>query len=258
MNSERSGIRIRHLPQFSQLLVHNTPGNHTLIETVLMLSGMTPLQVQITVEFVSFPLATLESAARTNLPLSEALAVAYREGRGKLEAAPTILTQSGNEATVKAVIEERYPTEITSEAFTGAATNGGVCGVATLPGGFETREVGCILMVLPEIAPDRQTISVTLASEQVALDNWRPYEVLLGHATGVAKTALPQPEFADSSLQTQLRLRPGSRLLVGGGMPLPKGNSVVCKFITCRLLDMEGREVNPPNLTALGRALLAE
>jgi len=158
----------------------------------------------------------------TNPELTVVLHAMQQQGHSDLLSAPKITTQSGQQATIKVVTEYIYPTEYTLiEARGSGGQNAGIAPPAVEPGSFETREVGVILDVLPEVSPDGQMINLTLSPEVVTEPIWRDYgyDYFLGNMGGGVVTThlrMEQPFFHSRSLQTNLLIYNGATVVMGG------------------------------------------
>jgi hypothetical protein len=109
------------------------------------------------------------------------------------------------------------------------------------PGGFQTREVGAILQVVPEGSAEGQIINLTLNTQLVEDSVWESYGSAGREAAGKA-CAVPmrQPFFHVYATSTSVSLAPGRRVLVGGGMPSRDGKRAVYLFVTATMLDISG------------------
>ena len=167
----------------------------------------------------------------TNPELNLVLHALNQMGNTDLLSAPKVTTQSGAEATIKVVTEYIYPTEFTVEpivGYSGSNVSGSSqpIGAVVEPGGFETREVGVILTVLPEVSAEGQMITLTLAPEVVSEPTWRNYgstyqTFQVDQATAdptVVDNTLPmeQPFFHTRSVSTTINIYNTSTVIMGG------------------------------------------
>jgi len=167
----------------------------------------------------------------TNPELTVVLHALNQLGNTDLLSAPKVTTQSGAEATIKVVTEYIYPTEFTVEpivGYSGSNVSGSSqpIGAVVEPGGFETREVGVILTVLPEVSTEGQMITLTLAPEVVSEPTWRNYgstyqTFQIDQATAdptVVDNTLPmeQPFFHTRSVSTTINIYNNSTVIMGG------------------------------------------
>ena len=201
-----------------------------------------------------------------------------QSGHADLLSAPKVTTQPGEEATVKVTTEFIYPTEYTLQG--GGIQNGGnnqngfvQQQSVLMPGGFETREVGVILTVKPELSPDRSIISLLLSPDVVTEPTWWDYGYKLADGTTVP---MKMPFFHRRTATTTVRVYDGSTVVMGGmiaenrqtvddKIPLlghipiigrlfqsnqkrsDKRNLLI--FVTARLVDPAGRAFKPKKNT---------
>ncbi len=171
------------------------------------------------------------SSVLTNPELSVVLHALQQRGHTDLLSAPKITTQSGQQATIKVVTEYIYPTEFETEGIGGGNNNaaagnnqnnaGGNVGAVVTPGSFETREVGVILEVMPEVSPEGQMINLTLSPEVVSEPEWRNFgsEYTSYDPNGNPVTQelnMEQPFFHTRSLRTNLLIYNGATVVMGG------------------------------------------
>ncbi len=167
----------------------------------------------------------------TNPELSMVLHALQQKKNTDLLSAPKVTTLSGSEATIKVVTEYIYPTEFTVEpiiGYAGGSVSGSSqpIGAVVEPGSFETREVGVILTVLPEVNPDTGLISLTLAPEVVTEPTWRNYgsqyqtfqTSLTGESEVTTDNMLPmeQPFFHTRSVTTTINIYNEATVMMGG------------------------------------------
>ena len=201
-------------------------------------------------EFVEVPKTVLDLMSRNTpdqLPSAAMVERLKQAGQGTVLYAPTILTRSGTEAQVKAVQEYIYPTDldVTTVASSNTSDRAAVAAVVA-PATFETREVGVILSVLPEVSRDHVEISLTLNAEIVDQPEWRSYTATYTDTVGNQKnTSMEQPFFHTRSINTSVRIRNGTTALVAGGMSDLKNKAVTFLIITVHLVDSEGNPVAP-------------
>jgi type II secretory pathway component GspD/PulD (secretin) len=174
-------------------------------------------------EFIAVPKAVLYAVGRGapgELPSAARILGFKQSGQATVLHSPTILTQSGQEATVKAVQEVIYPTDL--DVTTCSATNAvGQATVVTIvaPSSFETREIGVTFCALPELDRNSLDVWLTFQAALVAPPVWRKYHAQYTDSVGNMKTAeLEQPFFFSRSVSTSVRIKNGTTVLAGGGM----------------------------------------
>ncbi|MDE0837937.1 MAG: type II and III secretion system protein, partial [Kiritimatiellae bacterium] len=159
----------------------------------------------------------------TNPELEIVLHAIQAKGNADLLSAPKVTTQNGLEATIKVVTEYIYPSDYTIEPGTpstlnadGSVQQAGQPPVVT-PAGFETREVGVILSVLPEVSPEGQMINLTMTPEVVTEPDWRDYGQEYTDANGnVVRIPIEQPFFHTRSISTSIMIYNGATVVMGG------------------------------------------
>ena len=166
------------------------------------------------------------SSVLTNPEVSMILHALQQRGHTDVLSAPKIVAQSGAEATIKVVTEYIYPTEFETEGISGSSGsdsgNGGTVGAVVTPESFETREVGVILNVVPEVSPEGQMINLTLAPEVVSEPTWKNYGSSYQsdvNQDGVLETQMlnmEQPFFHTRSLTTSMLIYNGATVVMGG------------------------------------------
>ena len=160
-----------------------------------------------------------------------------------LMSAPSVVTRSGQRATIEVIREFIYPTEfdppeIPERFATGTAVGGGgggnVGGVAsfpvtpTTPTAFETRSVGVTMEVDPVIGNDGYTIDLNLSPEVVEFEGFINYGSPIrtggvdggGNPVEVELTAnrIEQPIFATRKVTTAVTIWDGQTVAIGGLM----------------------------------------
>ncbi len=182
------------------------------------------------------------SSILTNPELSVVLHMISTKKNSDLLSAPKVVTASGREATIKVVTEFIYPTSYDVEMLESDSgdDDGGTtyAGAVVEPSDFMTREVGVILSVTPEVAPDGSRIYLRLAPSVISEPTWKNYgseypmsvpventviESVLGglipytrYETKMAKLPMEQPFFPVRSVVTELDVYNGSTVVMGG------------------------------------------
>jgi len=144
-----------------------------------------------------------------------------------LLSAPKVVTKAGQEAVIKVVTEYIYPTTFTVIGGGTAAAGGGGAAVSSAPGvepgGFQTREVGVILQVVPEVSAEGQMINLTMNPQVVSEPEWKDYgyDVVTPDPSGISApviTHIPmeQPLFKVRSISTSVSIYNGATVVMGG------------------------------------------
>jgi hypothetical protein len=236
-----NGSSFEYTTTMAKAIAVNTKENLEVLDGIL--DTYASSQIEIEFQFVTFERTDIAKAATSGLVEVASLLKLRGEGKGELLAAPKVVTQPNVQATVKAVKEYIYPTELRLEptwANTNTVTH--VNNSAAVPANFETREVGTILSVLVDVSPGTQLMNLTLSPEFVYEPEWKTYDVRCSDATGgVRRAGMEQPFFYTLSLSTSLLVTDGQTVLAGGGMTTRDGNKIVYTFVTARLLRSNGK-----------------
>jgi len=239
------GSSIRYVPSVGKIVVTNTEKNMRKFEEVIVTLNVMPSQIEIEAQFVEYKLPDIEALAKQGGVTQQALMSLWHEGKAELLYAPKVVTQSGQEAIVKGVKEVIYPTELNlgSTNTMSVSTNSD----SHIPGGFETREVGTILKVMPEMTPERW-ISLTMSPEVVEEPIWKTYKGTFSDKDGKQQQIeIEQPFFYTMSVTTSVSLKNGKTVMAGGGMMNRTNDKMVYCFVTARLVDLEGNPIKTPD-----------
>ncbi|HTS18388.1 MAG TPA: hypothetical protein VMP11_12505 [Verrucomicrobiae bacterium] len=150
-------------------------------------------------------------------------ALAQKESTDTLSA-PKVTTVSGQQAQIRSVQEFIYPTSWAQPTATsaGGGVNGGgaVAVTPSIPSAFQTREVGVLLNVTPEVGADGYTINLTLAPEVSQFLGFINYGSPIGLSAGnnVVTTFndIKEPLFASENLTTSVVIWDGQTVVLGG------------------------------------------
>ena len=236
------GSHIHYVAPIGKLIMTNTLENHEILEQILGETGCIAHQVEIRLDIVAFAREDINRLAIKGVEASDLLKL-WETGKAELLASPGIITKSGYEATVKGVEEYIYPTELNVQWPTEEGSERNRLPLA-VPASFETREVGAILSVLPEVSPEGRMLNLEIRPEWVDKPTWHDYLVeTTGQGDVVAKAMTSQPFFPSSSLQTSVLISNGERILLGGGAPMRDSNRLAYMFVMARLVDTAGRPV---------------
>ncbi len=142
-----------------------------------------------------------------------------------LLSAPKVVTKAGQEAVIKVITEYIYPTQFT---VTGLQNNTGgntttttTTGAVVEPGGFQTREVGVILQVVPEVSAEGQMINLTMNPQVVSEPIWKNYGSRIpvpnsGTPPQYIELPMEQPFFKVRSVSTSVSIYNGATVVMGG------------------------------------------
>jgi hypothetical protein len=238
------GSLVSYQPEDGILTAYNTSTNLDELEALLSRILPHPFQIEIEATFISLDKGTGDELSMTGTLNPEAVKQAWRKGKAKILSAPRVITQSGQEATLKMMKEVIYPTEFEI----GSVTNGtsGTITRSIVPTAFETREVGSILNILPEVTPEGTMINMTLAPEYVTLDTWEEYESVLAHENdqGV-KVMCRTPVFKKYVTQTSVLMKDGVTLLLSADVGHPDDDTYQVLLLRALLVGTDGLPLRP-------------
>ncbi len=154
----------------------------------------------------------------TNPELSMVLHMLSQRRNTDLLSAPKVVTKNGSEAIIKVITEYIYPTDFTVQGLTASTDQTQqTIGAVVEPSAFETREVGVILQVVPDVTPDGQMIDLTLAPQVVSEPIWKNYGSTYTDAEGnVNQLNMEQPFFPVRSISTSIQIYNGATVVMGG------------------------------------------
>ena len=199
-----------------------------------------PTNVEIDVSFVSFELKDIEKIARKTVgaaPTQEQIRKAWMAGKGKLLATSKLITLSGQQSKTEGVLEKIYPTEYEPPRVAGSFGpdyKPPSEDPRPKPGGYTTRNIGCLVNLTPQIDEDHPNIiNVTMTPELSTFLGWNRIEV--GQVEGQRKVTawFLQPDVQAQKVTTSLIL-PIGETIVTGGMPDSTGKKLTYVFITAR------------------------
>jgi hypothetical protein len=198
-------------------------------------------QISIRADFLSVPVTVLDKLNRhtpDEIPSAKAILELKRAGKATSLGAPMLLTPSGQQSTLKSVTEVIYPTglSLTQRSTTNVA--GDVLATSLVaPDGFETREIGVSLEVLPEVSTDGDVINLTFDAEIVDPPTWKEYPAELRDSKGKAiSMTMEMPFFHIQSFTTSAKIKNGATVIVGGGMKNPQGDAVTFLLLKAQLV----------------------
>jgi len=234
------GSSVSYLVSIGLLRVTSTRENLDVFEQVLDDLTVHPAMVEVEVQIHAFRLEDIEKLRLSGGVSVASLTELRQKGNSKTVSSATVLTKAGNEAVVRSVREVLYPSELDmdgSQRGSGITSGGGVG--ALMPCHFEMREVGMILQVLPESAPDNGSLIKLLLNPQwVTLDGWESYPVDLAAGWTHRTLSFRQPVFGVTSFQTQVTVANGETVLLGGSST-PDGEWVHYGMLTARWVGVQ-------------------
>lgn len=234
-----TGSSIKYIRDLGKFEVLNTVPNHELFERVINQINHILLQIEIELKFVSYELSEISKLGPDGIN-KESLTALWTNGQGKLLAAPKVLTQSGQPASTKGCTECTYPTEYTTIEAKGSESHPS----AFEPGSFDTREIGAILDVLAEVSPRGNLINITISPELTLPPTWEDYGMKITDKNGTTnELPIRQPFFHAYKIETNILIKNGHTVLIGGGMPSPDGQHLVYAFLTAKLINTQGQPI---------------
>ncbi len=178
--------------------------------------------------------AVLALAGVFTNPQFQIILRALNQSKGvDLVSAPKVTTKSGLRATIEIVREFRYPTEYDLPQVAPSVGISQYSPVTpTTPTAFEMKPTGITLEVEPTVGPDGYTIELVLAPRVIEFDGFINYGspistnvqyyaagVLLGqNVITVTQNTINQPVFSTREVTTQVSVRDGSTVVMGGLM----------------------------------------
>jgi general secretion pathway protein D len=151
-------------------------------------------------------------------------ALAQKQSADTLSA-PKVTTVSGQQAQIRSVQEFIYPTswaQPTATSSGGGVTGGGAVAVTpSIPSSFQTREVGVLLNVTPEVGADGYTINLILAPEVSQFLGFINYGSPIGLSSGSGNVVttfnnIEEPLFSSENLTTSVVIWDGQTVVLGG------------------------------------------
>jgi hypothetical protein len=246
-------------PMVRAVTAEATAGDVTSESPIEVMRRIILPEIEIEVQFVAFDQTNVEKLVATGRLNLDTLTNLWLNGRGRLLAAPRVRTPAGQEAVVKNVVEYVYPTTFSVSNEDHAGTNNVsltdthtsaavtvpkrmVRSPVVVPGDFVTREVGTILQVLPELNPDGALINLAFNAQIVGEPVVKDYGSKYVDANGKEQQArMEQPFFRVNSISSNVSLRDGERILVGGYRPSGDGTEAVYIFVSARIVGTEAR-----------------
>jgi hypothetical protein len=202
--------------------------------------------IETTASTVEFKTPDIELLARENRVDGDALYELWRQGKGKLIGTTVAITHPGETNGVsRNVVEQIYPTQFTVATQPGpdGETELPCAGTVVEPGGFQTREVGSILQVSPDlVSGDR--IQLTMNPQVVRLREWREFLMKRWRDTGAGSLG-GQPFFGVNSVSSSVVLTNGATVLLGGATDETKFGRSTYTFVTARFIGADGLPVTP-------------
>ena len=220
-----------------KLRVTNLTKNLVLIEDLFRDLVAVPRQISVEVEVIAVRLRDVDKLAAEGGMSPEALTALRRRGKARLVSVASVTAKSGQEAVAKAVQEVIYPAELSGGD---AGRSNGVAAVAgtVLPSRFAAREVGVILQVVPSVVAGGERIDLMLSAQWLTLKEWEAYHAARAGRWRASAVPLRQPLFEVTSFQTQVSVKNGGTVLLGG-ISTPDNEWVHYGLLTAKRVEVE-------------------
>jgi len=233
---------IKYIAGLNKLVVVNTAYNMAMFENLMATLKLEPYQLEIEVHIVAFDTQAIAALGPNGITI-EALTGLRNAGQGELLAAPRVLTQSGQPATIKGVTECIYPTEF-SVITTGTNTNTNALVTLIEPSDYCTREIGTILEITAEAQPNGNLINLCVDANLTESPVWHQFGGIYTDTQGNTQQAnMPQPHFHNYRELGNVLVANGKTVLIGGGLPSRDGKQLVYMFLTARMVGMQGERL---------------
>lgn len=132
---------------------------------------------------------------------------------------PRIVTLNNQEATIRIVDELIYPTEYEITPPIQDSSGANKIDAAIGPGGFETREIGVILKVIPNVGADNKTINLAIIPEVSELSSWIDFSITYARDLPSEQIViLSQPYISTRLVTTNVIINDGETIVLGGLM----------------------------------------
>jgi hypothetical protein len=210
-----------------------------------------PVNVTVQLRVVSFDRTVIDKLVKRSGLSADSLLAAWKDGKGKLLAAPMLTMPSGSEGSLRSVSECIYPTEL---AFPepGPTTNAQSCLPAVpVPSTFQTREVGTIVSIWPRFRPDINAVDLTMNASYHFPPEWKVYETRSSAQHGAIVTKLEQPFFRPVTASSSISVPLGRPVLAGGGTASPDGRAFVYFIVSVDVSGSKTEAGSAPKATAM-------
>ena len=135
-----------------------------------------------------------------------------QDGNQNVLSAPRVTTINGQRAQIEVVQEYIYPTEFEITPATTNSEGNVITPPVVAPGAFETRDIGIILDVTPNVGGDKKTINLTIIPEVSELVTWLNY----GVQSELWNYPIYQPLFSTRNVTTSVIINDGETVVLGG------------------------------------------
>jgi hypothetical protein len=236
-----AGSQVQYRALLGVLRVWNTEANLTKIDDTLVTLLIKPFQFQIEATYL-----TMEKHVGDALSMTGSLNVlnvkkAWRDGKATILANPRMVTQSGQEATIKVVREISYPVRFGYEKPSDAhGTSSNAVTSTMVPTAFETREVGALFSVLPEINPEGTMIHLSIAPQYVNLTAWNEHTTTTQTENQIIRTTCKRPIFKSYGAKTSVVCKDGATILISADVGYPDDGHYLAVLARVTLVGADG------------------
>jgi len=194
----------------------NYQENLSVLEDVLDELRCFPALINVELQVVAFQAKDIRKLEMDTSITKEALMKLQTAGKSKPVTTVSAVVELEEEATVKAVREVIYPSEVNA------------CDYGLEPQNFTMREVGTILKVMAKVryTRDRSLIDMTLRPQWVTLERWEPFAVS-------KNLVFRQPVFNMTEFDMKVTIQDGDTILLGTSAT-PDGKWVHAAFLTAK------------------------
>jgi general secretion pathway protein D len=186
-----------------------------------------PLTGQVTQSLIGAANPILSfSGILTRPEFSIVLHAINQKTKNNVLSSPRVTTINGQRAQIKVVQEFIYPTEYEVTPATTNSQGSVTTPPVVSPGNFETRDIGIVLDVTPQVGADRKTINLTIIPEVSEFITWLdfgvPTQTFSGSLTDPTETRvfpgfpILQPLFASRTVTTSVIVNDGETVVLGG------------------------------------------
>jgi Flp pilus assembly secretin CpaC len=207
-----------------------------------------PRLVHLDMHFVSFGRGQINRLSTSGAGINTAtLSALWAGGDGELVTAPSVTTRPGQEAMLKGGTEFIYPANF-GLGLTAPPDSGGPVAAsnAVAQDGFQTREAGITLQVVPEVSETGPLIRLNLNPQFVEDPVWRDFGPAGQDPTPPDRPGpMKQPFFHVYNLSMSIATLSGHRVLAGGGWPTRDHQRLVYAFVTATLENASGMPLLP-------------
>ena len=235
------GSSVNYNAGIGQFIVKNTEANLHRIENILRGLNAMPLQVHVTAQFFQFD-STNSSYNAVSGADPDVILGLCTNGFGRLLAAPTVIKQSGERATIKSVTEITFPAEYSE--LVRSNQNGEASGVTieVVPAKFCSHEIGVSMDVVPVVLPSNDAVELSVSASYAGMPTWKDYGYELTTSPGQSVYApMEQPFFHQYSYQAKLTMNDGQSVLASGGIPSQDGKGLIYCVVSVRIVGMDGK-----------------